>query len=90
MASTNVIGDSQEAAVQPIVSAFPLGAVTEAQIADKTDPVNIALYSGKALNSVYIYLPTAGGADIIIASGKEPTDTWFKVSDAGAAPITPA
>lgn len=91
MASSVNIGDSQEAAVQPIVSDIgTFDIVTEAQIADATDPVNLAIYSGKKRGSTYLYAPAGGGMDIIVADGPAATDDWFRISDAGAVPITPA
>ena len=90
MASTTTIGDSQETAVQPIVSAIILGVVTQAELEDKTDAHNIALYSGKKLGACYIMIPTAGGSDIVVATGSTDVADWDRVSDAGAVPITPA
>jgi hypothetical protein len=91
MASTTTIGDSPEAAVQPVVSCFPLGIATQAQIADVDDPVNDTLVSGKDEGAMYLYKATAGSAfDIVVATGPAAADPWHKVSDAGAAPITPA
>jgi len=76
MASTNVIGDSQEVAVQPVVSAMILGVVAQADLEDKDNAVNNRLYSGKQDGAVYIVELTAGGKDIAIADGSASTDKW--------------
>lgn len=91
MASSVNIGDSQTAAVQPIVADIgTLDIVTQASIADIADPVNDALVSGKKKGAMYLMSVTAGGMDIVVADGPATDDDWFRISDAGATPITPA
>ena len=90
MASSANIGDSQEAAVQPVVSGIILGAVAQADVKDIDSPVNNSLYSGKQFGACYLMTLTAGGTDIIVAQGSAPADSWHRISDAGATPITPA
>ena len=90
MASSTAIGDSQEAAVQPVVSGIILSSVTQADVADKDSAINNKLYSGKQFGACYIMVLTAGGTDIIVAQGPDTTSKWHRISDAGASPITPA
>lgn len=90
MAYSTTIGDSQEKAVQPVVAALPISIISQAQLEDASDPVNITLYSGKTAGAAYVIALTAGGTDIVVAQGPEPTDDWDRISDAGASPITPA
>lgn len=90
MASSVNIGDSQVAAVQPVVSGLILGSVAQADVKDKNSAVNNALYSGKQFAACYLMVLTAGGTDIIVAQGSGKTDAWHRISDAGATPIVPA
>lgn len=90
MATSVNIGDSQEKAVQPVVSGLILAPVAQADVADVDSAINNKLYSGKQYGACYIMALTAGGTDIIVAQGDQPADAWHRISDAGAAPITPA
>lgn len=82
MAYSTKIGDSQPKAVQPMVAALPLGIVTQAQILDKDDAVNMAVYSGKKLGAVFLMTNTTGGNfDIVVAKGSLSTDVWERISD---------
>jgi len=84
-----VIGDTQAKAVQPMVSALPLGIVTQAAIASKTNAVNIALLSGKKLGAAYLMTNTTGDKfDIVVAKGSADVDVWDRISDGTS--ITPA
>lgn len=84
----SVIGDTQAKAVQPAVSALPLGMTTYAELIDATSAVNTKLYSGKKSGAMYVYEVSAGVMQVVVASGSEPTDTWTKLSDnTAAAPI---
>lgn len=86
-----VIGDTPAVAVQPVVAGFVAGIATQVQIADIDDAVNDAMVSGKKEGTMYVYKATTGGKfDIVVATGSLPASPWHKVSDAGAAPITPA
>lgn len=90
MASSTAIGDSQERAVQPVVSGIVLSAVAQADVADKDSAINNKLYSGKQYNACYVMVLTAGGTDIIVAQGSDTTSAWHRISDAGAIPVIPA
>lgn len=91
MASSTVIGDSQEASVQPIVAEVgQIGLVTLAKISDIDDPVNNTLVSGKKYGAMYVLVNAAGASDIAIAQGSAVDSDWNLVSDAGATPVTPA
>lgn len=91
MATFATIGDAQTPAVQPIVSEVGVfGSVTVAKISDIDDPVNDTLKSGKKYGAIYILVNAAGASDIAIAQGSATDSAWNLVSDAGAAPITPA
>jgi len=84
-----VIGDTQAVAVQPMVAALPLGIVTQAAIASKTNAVNIAKLSGKKLGACYLMTNTTGGNfDIVVAKGSADVDVWERISD--GTDITPA
>lgn len=84
-----VIGDTQVTAVQPVVSTIDVGIVAQADIADKDNAVNNALYSGKKLGAVYLMTNTTGGNfDMIVAKGSADVDVWERISD--GTDITPA
>lgn len=79
MAFDTAIGDSQEASVQPVVGALPIPETTAAALADKDDPINLKLYSGKKLGAMYCYAPDTDEMEVVIAWGPEPTDPWIKL-----------
>jgi len=79
MASTNVIGDSQVTAVQPLIVEEPLPITTEAKLLDKDDPINLKLYSGKKAGALYAYSPGTDEMEVVIATGPEPTDPWIRL-----------
>lgn len=85
-----VIGDTPGVAVQPLVGSLTLSIVAQADVADIDSAVNDALVSGKKLGATYLMALTAGGTDIIVAQGAATNSDWDRISDAGAAPITPA
>ena len=85
-----VIGDTQDKAVQPMVSALPISVVLEADVTDKTSAVNTALYSGKREGAAYIMKETTGGElIIIIADGSLDVSKWYRQDDLSTV-ITPA
>lgn len=79
MSYATAVGDGQEAAVQPVVGALPIPETTATALADKDDPINLKLYSGKKLGAMYCYEIATDEMEVVIAAGPEPTDPWIKL-----------
>jgi hypothetical protein len=82
-----VIGDTQATAQAAIVVAMPQSIVPTADVADKTNAVNIALLSGKK-GGATIVVDTAGAFEIYVAQGGTDVAAW--ISTDGVTTITPA
>lgn len=81
MATSNLVGDKQRAAVASKVAAFPLAIVPIADLSDIDAAINNTLVSGKNENTMIAVLVSAGVRDIAIANGPALADTWNLVSD---------
>ncbi|UOW66407.1 acetyl-CoA acetyltransferase [Aeromonas phage vB_AspA_Tola] len=70
-----------------VVSPFPV--VTQAQLAEADDVINIYTHSGKEIGTVVMVTMTVGGAcAMAIAQGNSPTSKWNIVGDTAGTPIT--
>ena len=81
----SVIGDTQAVAVQPVVADEGLPITTAAKLADAEDAVNITLYSGKKMGTMYTYEVSTGVMEVVVAAGPAPDDKWTKLVGAGPA-----
>lgn len=82
-------GDNAVSLNTKAVSLTNLAIVTQAQLAEADDPININQYSQKQLGSaVAVTLTTGGTTAIAIAQGSNPTDPWIILGDQEATPVT--
>jgi hypothetical protein len=79
MGYDSAIGDTQEASVQPVVSALPISETTAAALADKDNAINNAMYSGKKIGAMYCYEIASDQVEVVIATGSAATDPWIKL-----------
>lgn len=70
-------------------SLLNVAVVTQAELSDATNPINITQYSEKQVFSIVGVKMTTGGAiAIAIAQGGDPTSKWNIVGDTAATPVT--
>lgn len=88
MSLDNITGAKALAyAVTPVDTS--IGIVTQAQVADIEDPINVQSDSGKKGGAAIIVVTTDGAYVLAIAQGGEPADAWI-LSDVTPVAITPA
>lgn len=82
-------GDSSKSINTNAVSFTNLAIVTQAELADKADPININQYSQKQPGStVGVKMTTGGAIAIAVAQGYGPTDKWTILGDTAGTPVT--
>lgn len=82
-------GDVAKSINTKAVSLTHLALVTQAQLAEADDPININQYSQKQVGSAVCVTLTTGGAHALaIAQGSDPTSPWIILGDQEATPVT--
>lgn len=82
-------GDSSKSINTHAVSFTNLAIVTQAQLADADDPININQYSQKQPGStVGVTMTTGGAICIAVSQGYNPTDDWTILGDTATTPVT--
>lgn len=82
-------GDSSKSINTKAVSLTNVAVVTQAQLSDAADPINVNVYSQKQIGSVVSVTMTTGGAvALAIAQGSNPTSKWNIVGDTATTPVT--
>lgn len=82
-------GDSSKSINTHAVSFTNLAIVTQAQLADAADPINVNVYSQKQPGStVGVKMTTGGAIAIAVAQGSGPTDKWTILGDTATTPVT--
>lgn len=82
-------GDSAKAVNTKASQMLNLGIVTQAQLADATDPINANVYSQKQPGAVVGVTMTTGGAlALAVAQGYLPTSKWTILGDTAGTPVT--
>lgn len=82
-------GDSSKSINTKATSFTNLGIVTQAQLANAADPININVYSQKQPGStIGVRMTTGGALAIAVAQGYEPTSKWTILGDTAGTPVT--
>ena len=82
-------GDAAKSINTKAVSLTNLAIVTQAQLAEADDAINVNAYSQKQAGSVVGVIMTTGGAlALAVAQGSSPTSNWTILGDTAVAPVT--